>query len=85
MKTKFITIDNSKNNHIVKVGVTEYFFSYETLIATRNVNTNKVTLDIQHWDYSVTTSKYRNMFLRETTKETQAKINSKEYKLKELN
>ncbi len=85
MKVTLISINKNQYNHVVKVGVTEYFFSYETLIATRNVNTNKVTLDIHYWDYSVTTSKYRNMFLRETTKETQAKINSKEYKLKELN
>ena len=33
----------------------------------------------EDWDYSQTTSKYRNMFLGETTKETQAKLNSGEY------
>jgi hypothetical protein len=45
----------------------------------------KVYLDSQYWDYSVTTGKYRNQFLRETKKETQAKIDAGEYKLIDLN
>ena len=36
----------------------------------------QVVLDKTYWNYSVTTSKYRNQFLNESTKETQAKINS---------
>lgn len=35
----------------------------------------------QNWDYSTTTGKYRNQFLWETKKETQAKIDSWEYKM----
>ena len=31
------------------------------------------------WDFSKTTGKYRNLFLNETKKETQKKINSGEY------
>lgn len=44
-----------------------------------------VVLDKTYWNYSRTTSKYRNEFLRETTKETEAKIKSGEYKLENLN
>lgn len=44
-----------------------------------------VYLDERFWDYSVTTSKYRNQFLGETKKETQAKIDSGEYELVNLN
>jgi len=42
-------------------------------------------LDCNKWDYSRTTSKYRNQFLCETKKETQAKIDSGEYELTDLN
>jgi len=47
--------------------------------------TGGVILDKKYWNYSKTTSKYRNKFLNETTKETQAKIDSGEYVLKDLN
>ena len=42
-------------------------------------------LDKKYWNFSNTTSKYRNKFLNETTKETIAKIKSGEYKLVDLN
>ena len=45
----------------------------------------QIVLDKTYWNYSVTTSKYRNQFLNESTKETQAKIDSGEYKLVDLN
>ena len=45
----------------------------------------QITLDKDTWDYSTTTGKYRNQFLGETKKETQAKIDSGEYKLANLN
>lgn len=45
----------------------------------------EVFLDSHDWNYSKTTSKYRNQFLRETTKETQKKIDSGEYILTNLN
>jgi len=44
-----------------------------------------VYLDCNKWDYSVTTGRYRNQFLGETKKETQAKIDSGEYALVDLN
>ena len=63
------------------------FQSYESAIVkliTSNCST-KTYLDSTYWDYSVTTSKYRNQFLNETKKETQAKIDSGEYILTNLN
>lgn len=63
------------------------FQSYESVIAeiTKWEDETRVVLDERYWDYSSTTSKYRNKFLGESTKETKAKINSGEYKLADLN
>jgi hypothetical protein len=65
----------------------EVFQSYESVIAEKVVwpDETRITLDERFWDYSVTTGKYRNQFLGETKKETQAKIDSGEYKLANLN
>ena len=66
----------------------ESFQSYDSIIATKRVfykGGHEVTLDRTTWNYSKTTSKYRNQFLNETTKETQAKIDSGEYILADLN
>lgn len=48
-------------------------------------NLVKIQLDSKYWNYSNTTSKYRNIFLNETKKETEAKIKSGEYILCNLN
>lgn len=61
-----------------------YFQSYKSLIVQIS-NSGGVVLDENYWNYSVTTSKYRNQFLGETTKETQAKIDAGEYELANLN
>ena len=65
----------------------ETFQSYQSTIAVRTVwpDETRIELDCNKWDYSKTTSTYRNIFLGETTKETQAKINSGEYILTDLN
>lgn len=55
--------------------------SYNSIIAKIDIN-GKVTLG-KDWDYSVTTGKYRNQFLGETKKETQAKLDAGVYKLDE--
>ena len=47
--------------------------------------TPKIYLDENYWDYSHTTGRYRNQFLNETKRETQAKIKSGEYMLVNLN
>ncbi len=64
------------------------FQSYETIIVkiTAENGLPVVTeLDREMWDYSKTTGKYRNLFLGETKKETQAKIDNGEYVLTNLN
>lgn len=60
-----------------------YFQSYKSIICV--VENGVVTLDEYYWNYSRTTSKYRNIFLGETTKETESKIKAGIYKLADLN
>lgn len=71
-------IINGDNGH-------EVFQSYETVIAIKQAGNNPILLDENAWDYSRTTAKYRNIFLNENKKETQAKIDSGEYLLTNLN
>ena len=59
------------------------FQSYNSNIAF--ITSNTVLIDENKWDYSVTTGKYRNKFLGETKKETQAKIGNGTYILTDLN
>lgn len=63
------------------------FQSYQTIIAIRTVwpDEVKIELDADAWNYSRTTSKYRSIFLGESTKETEKKIKSGEYILSNLN
>ena len=70
---QFVISDNGANS----------FQSYASIIVKRS--NGKIELDSYYWNYSKTTSKYRNIFLGETTKETQKKINSGEYLLADLN
>ena len=84
------------NQFILTDAGIKIFQSYDSVIVRIDYNkrlTNvvacqpviQVTLDEHYWDYSVTTGKYRNQFLGETKKEIQAKIDSGEYKLANLN
>jgi hypothetical protein len=90
MKTKVTNIKSPNNGNSVPNqfliytprGV--YFQSYQSIIAYKP-NKGKTKLDSYFWNYSRTTSKYRNYFLNETTKETQKKIDSKQYILTDLN
>jgi len=63
------------------------FQSYDSIIAevTYWEDRTDVVLDTAYWNYSTTTSKYRNLFLGDTTAETKAKIKSGEYKVADLN
>lgn len=61
-----------------------YFQSYRSIIAFKPYN-GKTQLDEYYWDFSRTTSKYRNEFLNEGIQETRKKIKNKEYKLVNLN
>lgn len=72
---QFIIYDNDKT----------YFQSYKSIIVMKDTKNNKIYLDDYYWDYSTTTSKYRNIFLGEKKKETQKKIKEGIYILTNLN
>ena len=71
------------NQFVVECEGLRAFKSYDSMIVA--IKHGEVFLDEKYWDYSVTTGKYRNQFLGETKKETEAKIKSGEYKLVNLN
>lgn len=60
-----------------------FFQSYNSIIVKKNFD--GVFLDVNTWNYSRTTTKYRNLFLGENTEATRKKINSGLYKLVDLN
>jgi hypothetical protein len=60
-----------------------YLQSYDSIIAKKEGG--NTYLDEIYWNYSKTTSKYRSLFLGESTKETQSKINNGVYILTDLN
>ena len=62
----------------------KYFQSYRSIIVFVD-NKGQVFLDDYYWNYSRTTSKYRNIFLNDDTNSIKEKIKSGEYKFKELN
>ena len=72
------------NQFIIYASDGNYFQSYDSVIAFKD-NEGKVTLDDYTWNYSRTTSKYRNEFLGEYIADTRAKIESGKYKLANLN
>tara|TARA_R110000824_G_scaffold74607_1_gene189600 strand:- start:96 stop:380 length:285 start_codon:yes stop_codon:yes gene_type:complete len=88
-----LTIDELKNSSVDKLQDNQYvftingseiFYSYKTIIAIREYD-GTLTLDSDKWDYSKTTSKYRNIFLNMTTKETQEEIKNGNIKTANLN
>lgn len=71
------------NQFIIRDGNKVYFQSYDTIIAKE---VNGVTyLDRDAYDYSRTTMKYLAQFLGHGITETRSRINSGEYKLRDLN
>lgn len=73
------------NQFIIRIEEGRYFQSYQSIIAFKQYGSGHVTLDVNKWDYSVTTGKYRNEFLGENIAETRRKIKSGEYTLEDLN
>ena len=72
------------NQFVIELGIDEEIFqSYKTIIAHKKGA--EITLDSDYWDYSRTTSKYRNAFLGENTDRTRQKIKDGTYKLTNLN
>jgi hypothetical protein len=60
-----------------------FLTSYDSIIL--KIEDGQTFLDSKFWNFSKTTSKYRNQFLGETTKETEQKIKDGIYKLTNLN
>jgi len=72
-----------KNQLVIETDKAIFFQSYSSIIVKKEKGV--ITLDINKWDYSRTTGKYRNLFLNETKAETEKKIKSGVYKLENLN
>ena len=86
MNVSNITNNNGNkapNQFVISDNGSNYFQSYNSIIVKRS--NGKIELDSYYWNYSKTTSKYRNIFLGETTQETRKKIDSGEYLLVDLN
>ena len=86
VKNQFIIEEegHGANGNFIKK---EVFQSYQSVIAVKTIweDETRIELDRDKWDYSVTTGKYRNLFLGEDRKETEKKIKSGEYILANLN
>lgn len=90
---KIPKIENMKSQHgnpvpnqfkiFAEQGV--YFQSYGTMIAFKPYGSGNIILDCKKWDYSATTGRYLNQFLREFKKDTQRKIDDGTYILADLN
>ncbi len=72
------------NQFIIWTDEEQFFQSYQTIIGKRD-NEGNVTLDKNRWDYSVTTSKYRNQWLGMNTKEIKKAIDNGTIQLVNLN
>ena len=72
------------NQFIITTADGEYFQSYETVIAVREIS-GKVWLDRERWNYSHTTAKYRNGFLGMNKAQIEKAIDAGEIKLTNLN
>ena len=87
MKVENMTSSNGNkvaNQFEIQSNEGVYFQSYSSIIAFKPLS-GKIQIDRDKWDYSVTTGKYRNLFLGETKKETERKIKNGEYELVNLN
>ena len=71
------------NQFVIYTDNGSIFQSYNSTIVKRD--SGKTYLDVNKWDYSTTTGKYRNIFLNEQKKDTENKIKSGEYILTDLN
>jgi hypothetical protein len=90
MKISNMTSSNGNkiaNQFIINDSEFTLFQSYFSVIVKTTFEEGKkiVYLDSFFWNYSKTTAKYRNLFLGETTKETEKKIKDGIYKLTNLN
>ena len=87
MKVQNMTSSRGKkiaNQFIITTDDGEFFQSYDSIICFKP-NDGKVQLDPQYWDYSKTTSKYRNLFLGCDSETVRNRLADGEYEFKELN
>jgi hypothetical protein len=70
------------NQIVIRNESLRIFQSYDSIIV--KIEEGQVYLDERYWNYSKTTSKYRNQFLGDSTKEIETKIKSGEYILTDL-
>ena len=85
---KVTNIDNRPNQFIIENGKETYFQSYDSIIAKvvdNDIYGDVIYLDKKYWNYSRTTSKYRNKFLNMTTKEIENHIKNGNIQLIYLN
>ena len=86
IKVENITNKNGRkipNQFIIETNKKIYFQSYNSIIVKKEKG--KIYLDVNYWDYSLTTGKYRNLFLGEDKKTTERKIKEGVYILTNLN
>jgi non-homologous end joining protein Ku len=81
VKNQFVVYDDNNN---------KFFQSYDSVIVKienfiDSDKESKIYLDSKYYNYSTTTSKYRNIFLEENTKEIEKKIKDGIYILTNLN
>jgi len=76
--------NNVANQFEILTDTARFFQSYNSIIAKVD-NDNNITLDSHYWDYSKTTSKYRNMFLNMSTNDIKKDIKLGNIKLDNLN
>lgn len=89
-KVENLTNSNGRkveNQFVIFTPEATFFQSYNSIIVktTFEDGKRKIYLDKNKWDYSKTTSKYRNQFLGKTTKEIENAIKNGEIELIDLN
>ena len=85
--TSLKSYNNIPNQFIIYDDNKTYFQSYKSIIVKiERLEGKEITyLDPVYYNYSRTTSKYRNAFLGESTKEIESKIKQGVYILQDLN
>jgi hypothetical protein len=85
--TSLKSYNNIPNQFIITDDNKTYFQSYKSIIVKiERLEGKEITyLDPVYYNYSRTTSKYRNAFLGESTKEIESKIKQGVYILENLN
>ena len=69
------------NQYVIRLNNCSVFQSYATVIAIHDYDLDEVYLNKEYYNYSKTTSRYRNKYLGLNTKQIEQKIKSKEFVL----